>query len=352
MFAEKHYPEVLLPEDLDAYLEKGWYRMGQTIFTTHFLSFGEQFYSAIWVRLSLEGYTFRKSLRKLFNKNMSRFKVVFGPARLTREKERLYHRYKLAFPGVLASNLREALMDGEEDTIYNTFETCIYDGNRLVGASFFDVGRRSVASIMGMYDPEYDKYSLGFFTMLLEIHFCQEQGIPFFYPGYVVPGYARFDYKLRIGDVDYYDLGNCQWKPYKTLPVEEIPLHKMHIKLEELCSQMAASGLPSRLLLYPLFEANLFSFWKAAYFDYPVLLHCFPANETATPYHLIAVFDVRQNAFLLFKCSRFEDIQFVINESFLEKFDHDRYFADLLVIDQLLLKTTEAADMAKALRSI
>ena len=62
-FAEKHYPEVLLPEDLDAYLEKGWYRMGQTIFTTHFLCFDKGFFSAIWVRLDLQNFSFNKRQR-------------------------------------------------------------------------------------------------------------------------------------------------------------------------------------------------------------------------------------------------------------------------------------------------
>ena len=60
-FAEKHYPELLLPEELDAYLARGWYRMGQSIFTTHFLCFGEQFYSAVWVRLQLNDHSFSKS---------------------------------------------------------------------------------------------------------------------------------------------------------------------------------------------------------------------------------------------------------------------------------------------------
>ena len=68
-----------------------------------------------------------------------------------------------------------------------------------------------------MYDPEYDRYSLGFYTMLLEIEYCMELGLKFYYPGYVVPGYSRFDYKLRIGDVDYFDLYSKEWLPFSAL---------------------------------------------------------------------------------------------------------------------------------------
>ncbi|MBA4056534.1 MAG: arginyl-tRNA--protein arginylyltransferase, partial [Marivirga sp.] len=53
MFAQVHSPEKLLPRELDAYLEQGWFRMGQTIFTTNFLNFKNEFYSALWLRIML-----------------------------------------------------------------------------------------------------------------------------------------------------------------------------------------------------------------------------------------------------------------------------------------------------------
>ena len=147
MFAEKHYPEVMIPEELDAYLAKGWYRMGQTIFTTHFLCFGRSFYSAIWIRLPLQGYQFRKSLRKAFRRNQQRFRHRVGPASITPEKEQLYRRYKASFPGILAPSLKDSLLDGEDYNIYNTYEVAVYEGSKLVALSFFDLGKNSAASI-------------------------------------------------------------------------------------------------------------------------------------------------------------------------------------------------------------
>ena len=84
-------------------------------------------------------------------------------------------------------------------------------------------GKKSAASILGAYDPDYRKNSLGFFTMLMEIQFCQQMSIPYYYPGYVVPGYSRFDYKLRIGPVSYFDLRQQEWLPYNQLREEDIP---------------------------------------------------------------------------------------------------------------------------------
>lgn len=347
MFAEKHYPENLLPDELDTYLEKGWYRMGQTIFTTHFLCFGEQFYSAIWVRLPLTQYQFRKGLRKLIQRNEFNFKVVFGKATLSREKERLYNRYRLAFPGVLASSLKEALLDGEESNIYDTREVMVYHNNQLIACSFFDIGSRSAASIIGMYDPDYHKYSLGFFTMLMEIRYCIENNIPYYYPGYVVPGYPRFDYKLRIGEVEYYDLHTDAWIPISGLMASDIPLAKMHQQLSILQKGLEATGVSSKLLHYPLFEANLFSFWRAQYFDYPILLHCYP--ETTGNFFLIITYDIREQAYLLLKCSLFEDIQMLLNESYLMSLDQTKYFAELLVVDQRLWQSASVEEIAAML---
>lgn len=349
MFAEKHYPEILLPEELDAYLARGWYRMGQTIFSTQFLCFGEQFYSAIWIRLNTRGYLFRKSLRKLINRNQSLFRTEIRKAFIDQEKEMLFQRYRATFPGMLAPTLKDSLLDGEDYNIYNTFEVAIYEGDKLVAFSFFDIGKESVASIMGIYEPSYSKYSLGFYTMLLEIQFCLDHDIPLFYPGYVVPGYPRFDYKARIGDVTYYDLPTEKWLPYKSLKKENIPIHRMQEKLGRLHQLLSEEKIPVKQLNYPLFEANLFGFWRAPYFDFPTLLWCYPNNNSQN--FLLVVYDVRIQAYQLVKCSPFDDLQFYFNESYTNSFDKDSYFLDLIVIDDYIMVSSEEEKLLEYLVS-
>lgn len=342
MFADKHYPsENLAPEALDAYLAKGWYRMGQTIFTTHFLCFQQHFYSAVWVRLKLEGYSFRKSIRKLMRRNKREFRYVFRPGKIDREKERLYQRYRRSFSGMLAPSLKDSLLDGEDKNIYHSIEVCVYDEDRLIAFSFFDLGQTSSASILGVYDPEYDRYSLGFYTMLLEIEYCMEMGLQFYYPGYVVPGYSRFDYKLRIGEVDYFDLYTNSWLPFSGLEPEHIPITRMEQELTNLKKLLNRYNIPSQLKYYPLFESNLFGFWQAPYFDYPILLHCFPQKYANR--FIMGVYDVRNQCFHLLQCSLLEDFQFFFNESYIQSFDPRRFFTELLVINRYI----KSADSAK-----
>lgn len=349
MFAEKHYPETLQPKDLDAYLARGWYRMGQSIFTTHFLCFGDEFYSAIWVRLVLEGYQYSKSLRKIIRRNRDRFKTTFGKSHLNYEKERLYQKYKSAFPGMLASTLKESLLDGEEFNIYQTYEVSVYDGKRLVATSFFDVGKTSAASILGIYDPEYSDHSLGLYTMLMEIEYCMDHQMEFFYPGYIVPNYVRFDYKLRIGDTQYYDLSTGNWLPFKLLTPEEVPIQKMQHKLDELQVAFQKNGIPSKKYLYPLFEANLFAFWQTEYFDFPVFLMCYPQEKAAS--YFIVVYDIRHNAYQLLECTPLDDLMFYVNESYASLFDRRRFFLELIIIKDQLLRTTNPEHLALTLLS-
>jgi arginine-tRNA-protein transferase len=51
MFAELENPLFIDPHELDQYLADGWFRMGQSVFTTNFLKFNHVFYSALGLEL-------------------------------------------------------------------------------------------------------------------------------------------------------------------------------------------------------------------------------------------------------------------------------------------------------------
>jgi arginine-tRNA-protein transferase len=339
MFGEKRYPESLSPEELDTYLANGWYRMGQSIFTTHFLCFLDNFYSALWVRLPLKDYQFSKSLRKIIRKNYNTFDVKFQPAEIDAEKELLYQKYKADFPGQLAPTLEDSLHEGFEGNIFNTYETLVYEGDKLVAFSFFDLGDSSASSILGVYDPDYKKYSLGLFTVLLEMIFCIRNNFDFFYPGYVVPGNSRFDYKLRIGDVDYYNLKTNKWLNYNSLDAKDIPLFKMEQKLKGISKLFSEQGVQSNYYYYPLFEANLFGYWNAPYFDFPNLLLLDYEKENKN--YLAVVFDPRENAYQLIRCSQFDNVFFYFNSEFINTFDRKRFFTELITSDGLVAESAE-----------
>ena len=108
MFAQVHCPDALTPGELDSYLANGWFRMGQSIFTTNFLNFRNNFYSAIWLRIDLLNFNGDSTQQKLVKKN-SRFRNVIRQAFVDEEKEGLYARYKKKYllrnVGVAASSI-------------------------------------------------------------------------------------------------------------------------------------------------------------------------------------------------------------------------------------------------------
>ena len=324
MFAEVHCPRVLHASELDQYLARGWFRMGQTIFTTNFLNFKNNFYSSIWLRIRLQEYTSDRTEQKLSKKN-SRFKVEVKQASITPEKERLFSSYKQHISFEASSSLNTLLFGKLNYNIYNTSEICLYDQGNLIAVGYFDVGETSAAGISSFYDPAYKKYSLGKYLIYLKIAYCKKLGLQLFYPGYFVPGYPLFDYKLEIGKavLQYLDFPSLKWRPLEQFRLMNSPLHVMQEKLRGLQSVLADAGVESRLLKYEFFDANLIPELEGiVLFDFPVFLNCSGLSD-----EIPVVYDIRDAQFHLIRCksvwaSNTVSVSHDVYSSHVFKFDH------------------------------
>ena len=299
MFTEKHLPESLSGEELDVFLEYGWYRMGQTVFTCHFLFFEDNLYSPVWLRLPLEGYRFRKSLRKIKRRVEERFEGKVRPAIIDEEKELLFQHFKKHFKGKLYGSINEALFDGHERNVFNTWEVAVFDRGRLIAFSFFDLGHLSLASIKAVYEHDYRHFSLGIYTMLREIQFGWEKGFDYYYPGYFVPGYSRFDYKLRIGkpeEVEFYDLKTSTWHPYSSFDPERIPVRVLNLKLFRVGFALSGLRIPFQMLYYPAFESSLFGTAEEQFLQSPLFLHIF-SDHYLNP-RFVVYYDLKKDVFV------------------------------------------------------
>jgi arginine-tRNA-protein transferase len=303
MFAQVHCPAALAPHELDAYLERGWFRMRQNIFTTNFVHFKDQFYSALWLRVTLADLKPDSSRDKLFRQNAI-FRTEIRPASVTDEKEALYTRYREQIPFEPMASLRQ-LLYGDVSTIdiYNSFEVAVYDGDNLIAIGFFDVGGISAAGIVSVYDPAYKKYSLGKYLIYLKMEYCKKMSLQYFYPGYFVPGYKAFDYKLTIGRsaLHFLALRSQEWISIDRFSQEYIPYAAMQNKLDEVQRILGGRNLESKVLKYEFFDANLFpELRNAALFDFPVMLICSDAWNNDLNH--VIVFDVRDAHFHLLQC--------------------------------------------------
>ncbi|HRH98925.1 MAG TPA: GNAT family N-acetyltransferase, partial [Prosthecobacter sp.] len=89
----------------------------------------------------------------------------------------------------------------------------VFDGPRLIAASFFDVGREAASSVYGIFEPEYARRSLGIFTMLLEIQHCRDSGLRWLYPGYATHEPSAYDYKKQFRGTEMLDWSTGEWRP-------------------------------------------------------------------------------------------------------------------------------------------
>jgi arginine-tRNA-protein transferase len=222
-----HFPYELTGAELDYYLSIGWYRMGQTIFTTHFIPVNNKIHRVYWLRLPVEQVRYGRKQKKLFSIN-SYFSIDIKPFIPSDELDELYTAYRsvvnfdapLSVNGFLLSEY-----DDEFKNIYDTHVIELRNGRRLIAAGIFDNGENSMAGIMNFYHPDYVSNSLGKYLMLLKIDLAIESGKTYYYPGYLVSGYPKFDYKLFPDKerTEWYDPVNNEWISFAVSSYPEAP---------------------------------------------------------------------------------------------------------------------------------
>jgi leucyl-tRNA---protein transferase len=210
-----HCPPQIKGEVFDMYLSAGWYRYGNKIFTIDFFTENEKLYQVYWLRYNVLKLKLSDSNQKILNKNkLFNYKII--PFQNSIELEALHSLYLEKIDFVTISSIEE-LMEDVNGSVYNSMLIEIRDENKLIGAGIFDYGKNSIAGIKNIFHPEYKKYSLGKYLMLLKYQYCLQQNIKWYYPGYFAPGHKKFDYKLTI-DADATEvclIDNRQWVSYR-----------------------------------------------------------------------------------------------------------------------------------------
>lgn len=258
MLADVHTPLIITADELDAYLAKGWFRAGQTIFTTNFLHFGGTLYSALWLRLKLPDFELSKSQTKKIQAS-NRFDFFIRPFKLTEEKEQLYADYKTGINFNTAASLHQLLFDYQEISPFNTYEVAAYDSGQLIGLGVFDLGKNAAAGIVSFVHPDYKKFSLGKVLILKKIQFSKSLGKVHFYPGYFAPGYPTFDYKLTFGKscTEFLDVKTSQWLPISDFTPRHDTIGNFYQKMEQILLELSKLGVSRALLIYDFFDLNL-----------------------------------------------------------------------------------------------
>lgn len=190
------FPHAVKGEVLDDYLSRGWFRTGCMIYTIDSTTIGEISLPVYWLRYNVNKVRLCKKNRQLISAN-SNFAVSYQPLVLTTEIESLFQRYKKGVRFILPNSVDAILID-ENNSIFDSVIMTVRDNGRLIAAGIFDVGTSAMEDIINFYDPEYKRYSLGKFIMLMKYQYCLENGYDYYYPGYYLPGQEIMSYKLFL----------------------------------------------------------------------------------------------------------------------------------------------------------
>lgn len=336
MLVEYYFPQSLSPARLDRYLAGGWFRSGPSLFRAKVLCLEGRMYSVVNIRIQLEQYTYSKSLRKIMNRNQDRFRVEVGHATVDDAKERLYAFQKQRFKGFIFDSLDELLFSGNSPFVYDTREIRIYDDAKLVAASYFDQGQQSTASLLGLYDPAYSRYSLGIYTMLQEIRYATSQGHKYYYPGYVLKGYSGFDYKLRLGNVSYYNWQG-RWRPFDRVADEQFIVPFLESKIREAETHLRINELPFTKQYYPFFSIGYLNMADEEFLRSPVYLLIATESLQDRTRYLVLEYVLEEDLYFLSWVTPDRDYLEIAHNDFSEGFFQEGVYAEgLLVRDQLL----------------
>lgn len=208
-------PQTLSAAALDHALALGWYRMHQGIFTCSHVDLGN-IYRVHWLRYRLPDLTERNSHKRIRKKNRSFTYTIedFHAPLIRTDHAELHQRYRAFIDFDGANSISESLLgDDFTGNIFHTKCISVYDQEKLIAGGYFDLGLQAGTSILHFYDPNYSHYSLGKFLILLTVDYLRAKGFLWYYPGYVIQGLSKMDYKLFLGREvsQYFDPETIGW---------------------------------------------------------------------------------------------------------------------------------------------
>ncbi len=201
---EEFYASQIVPEQLDLLLANGWRHFGEHFYRYSLNWYRDEIRAVIPLRIRLADFSFSKSQRRVLNKN-SDLQSIIRPIEITPETVSMFEVHRFRFEENIPYSIYTFLSNEPATVPCEALEMAVYQDEKLLAKSFFDVGEDSISSIYGIFAPEITERSLGILTMLLEIDFAIKSGKNFYYHGYAYEGNSFYDYKKRFRSLERFD---------------------------------------------------------------------------------------------------------------------------------------------------
>ena len=201
---EQFFAERVSPEHLDKLLADGWRHFGTQFFRYSYGFYGLDVRLIIPLRIRLDDFFLSKSQRRTLRRNAD-LESIIRPVEITRDAEQLFQLHKQRFKSGIPDSIYDFLSARGDREPCEAHEIAVYDGDRLIAASYFDVGATANSGIYGMFDPKCSGRRLGIYTLVREVEIACQSGKTFYYLGYAYEGPSFYDYKKQFSGTEYFD---------------------------------------------------------------------------------------------------------------------------------------------------
>lgn len=212
---EEFHCDNVRPGELDELLAEGWRHFGTQFFRYSLGVHEFDIRRVIPLRINLDRFSLSKSQRRVLNRNID-VSVDIQATKIKDDAQRLFDRHKRRFSFGVPDSIFDFISREPDRVPCEGREVTVRLDGRLIAASYFDVGERSVSAVYGMFDPDFPRRSLGILTMLKEIEFASVAGKEYYYQGYSYDGPSFYDYKKRFRGTESFDW-NGNWKPFSAI---------------------------------------------------------------------------------------------------------------------------------------
>ena len=200
---EYFFCEQVRAELMDRLWANGWRHFGSYFFRYEKLYTRNIKYNVMPLRINLKNFTYSKSQKRILKKNQD-LQVVIRDAFIDRVKEDLFFVHRNRFKENIPDSIYTFLSYDPANIPCCTKEICLYKDEKLLAASFLDVGKSSASSIYTIFDPTEVKRSLGIYVILLAIDYSLKANYQYYYPGYAYKEPSHYDYKKKFAALEYY----------------------------------------------------------------------------------------------------------------------------------------------------
>jgi leucyl-tRNA---protein transferase len=200
------------PAQMDFLWAEGWRHFGIYFFRYQTSFHADKKFSVMPLRIDLGQFSLTRSQKRVLAKNRDA-RIVMRPAAVDPGRHELFNKHRVRFKDNIPTSLEDIVSPMPASVPCPSRELCVYLGERLVGATYLDLGQDATSAVYAIFDPAEAKRSLGILMILYSIQFSMERRCRYYYPGYAYHEPFAYDYKKRFTGLQYLDW-DSGWRAY------------------------------------------------------------------------------------------------------------------------------------------